>query len=155
LTKLKNDKFEDVTTPSAFFYTFKSQKALNALLRSPKIKLFPKRTTYVSQADHPSNIIWENLPSSFIQRFVCQFVIFIVFVVYVINFTPVLQVFLSSNTVYTYYHDPPGIDCEKYVKYGGDSLIQTAYMEYYWLESLDGNNQDEAKEDGTTHHPYD
>ena len=71
MTKTKNEKFEQITTPLSFFYTFKSQKAFNALIKNPLVDLFPRKKTKIQRADHPSNIIFENLSVSRTWRFSC------------------------------------------------------------------------------------
>ena len=111
MTMIKDKNFEDITTPLSFYYTFKSQRAFHILYKNPKINLFPGKKTRIYKADHPSNIIFENLAIKQRWRISFQTCIAIAFVVYIFGFTSVLQIFLNQATLYIYYVNPKGKDC--------------------------------------------
>ena len=116
ITKVKNENFEEVTAPESFFYTFKSQKAFNAFRKDPKIELFPDKQLRTHQADHPTNIIWDNLKVRPPWRISSQIGVILLFLVYLFVLTGVLQIFLNHLEVFTYYSTPPGEDCDTEVE---------------------------------------
>ena len=59
MTELKNDKYDELTTPKNFFCTFHYEQAYQQALFTNTM-MFEGEETKIDQATEPSDIVWEN-----------------------------------------------------------------------------------------------
>ena len=60
LTKLKDEKFEQLIVPNSFYCSFEKDSALHLMLQKKDAFTFLETEIPVKQPSEPTNIIWEN-----------------------------------------------------------------------------------------------
>ena len=91
MTQLKNEKFQTVTTPNTFYYTFKSERALYKLLKEREFELFPGKMVQVKRAKHPSDILHPNRSVKRGKRVCTQVCFAILLLIYSVCFFALFQ----------------------------------------------------------------
>ena len=136
LTAHKDQHYDELIIPNAFFCTFMEGKGMVTALKLGKIDCGDDQEIKVSQARNPSDTLWLNMGVERKEQIKDGIIVAFIILVLALMSTFVFVVVLDIQSYINYRANPPMKSCSEIIaNYDYPELKLFAYLEYAYLET--------------------
>ena len=110
MTNYKNENFESITTPKAFYCTFHSEYAYTTALFLNELEVMGESFP-ATQAAEPTDIIWENRPIRKMENRIRRVIVVCIMVIMSFAVFTIIVFLVKRKLIIKFMKEPPGVNC--------------------------------------------